>query len=281
MQIGRVTVDSVLDGYMAIGREIEYPDMAASRWEPWVHLLGNDGKDVVNQLGGYLVRSDDYVALIDTGFGPSKVENWHAGELLNSLAALGITPEDITDVFFTHLHFDHIGWASVDGKPVFPHANYRCHVRDWEHFVSVGHAERIEESGFPDEMSAENKLRPIEHLLKTWPGTGEILPGLSAWATPGHSPGTTVIRLDSEGESALFIGDVAHHQAELCEPDWQGVADDDVALARQSRQAVAQSLAETGIPFVAAHFRDFEWGNVIADGSKFGWAQVQETVESK
>ncbi|CAN5200155.1 MBL fold metallo-hydrolase [soil metagenome] len=270
MRIGKFTVEPVLDGYANFGVDIEYPEMAASRWEPWRHLLA-DGTDVVNQLGGYLVRSDDFLALIDLGFGPSKVEYWHAGEFLNSLEALGVKPEEITDIFFTHLHFDHIGWASVDGKPVFPNATYRCHEADWQHFVSVGHEERPEESGYPEEMSAKNKLGPVSGQIALWSESGPVLPGLSVWATPGHSPGTTVVKIESEGESAFFIGDVAHHQAELVEPDWQGVADDDIYLARQSRQAVARELATTGTPFLAAHFRDFEWGNVVETESGLTW----------
>ena len=59
------------------------------------------------------------------------------GHLLESLAGIGVTPDDVTDVLFTHLHFDHIGWATVDGVPTFPKATYRCDVRDWDHFYGT------------------------------------------------------------------------------------------------------------------------------------------------
>jgi len=59
---------------------------------------------------------------------------FQGGAMLNNLAALGVQPEQVTDVIFTHLHFDHVGWASADGVRVFPNAVYRCDARDWEHF---------------------------------------------------------------------------------------------------------------------------------------------------
>ena len=47
----------------------------------------------------------------------------------------GVQPDDVTDVLFTHLHFDHVGWATQQGRVVFPNATYRCDERDWAHFV--------------------------------------------------------------------------------------------------------------------------------------------------
>jgi glyoxylase-like metal-dependent hydrolase (beta-lactamase superfamily II) len=55
--------------------------------------------------------------------------------LLRSLASYGYLPEDITDVVFTHLHMDHIGWASKRGEVTFPNATYRCDAADWQYWV--------------------------------------------------------------------------------------------------------------------------------------------------
>ena len=51
-----------------------------------------------------------------------------------SACALGLAPADITDVVLTHLHFDHIGWASVDRTPYFPNASYWIAQDDLDHF---------------------------------------------------------------------------------------------------------------------------------------------------
>lgn len=275
MKVGKFTVDTVYDGQLVIAKELEYPEMSDDRWEPYRHLL-IDGTKVINHLGGYLVRGNGFTALIDVGFGPADVPEaggikWEAGEFLNSLRALGVEPEDVTDVLFSHLHFDHIGWASVEGKSAFPNATFHCDQADWDHFTSPDHVDNPEEAVFPLEMRPKNKLAPVKGQLQTWNQSGELLPGLSVIQTPGHSPGTSIFKIESEGEGAYFIGDVAHHQAELVEADWQGVSDFDIPLGRKARHDVASLLADTGAPFVAAHFKDFTWGKVVRTSDGFAW----------
>jgi glyoxylase-like metal-dependent hydrolase (beta-lactamase superfamily II) len=283
VQIGDVTVDAVLDGEFALDRAIPYPGVAADRWAAYEHLL-RDGVQVVNQLGGYLIRSDDRVVLVDLGFGPTQVPTWKSGEFLNSLKQLDITPGDVTDVLFTHLHFDHIGWAAIDGDPVFPSATHRCHERDWAYFTSADHVDMAElfgpEAGlteFPAQMRTESKLGAISHLVERWSGRMTILPGLEVLECPGHTPGTTAILLSSEGESAMFIGDIAHHQAELVEPDWAFAADMAPDEAQSSRRGLLPELADKGPVIAGAHFRDFALGRVVRTGMGFGWAPIDGT----
>jgi glyoxylase-like metal-dependent hydrolase (beta-lactamase superfamily II) len=278
MKVGALTVDAVRDGGFLCPVDFEYPDVEASRWEPYRDLLA-DGTNVVNQFGGFLVRGAGYVALIDLGFGPAKVPDWKSGELLDSLAELGVKPEDVTDVLFTHLHFDHIGWASVGGKPTFINATYRCHAKDWPHFMD-GYEPRPEELTFPEEMLPKNKLAPVADRMETWSGAAEVLPGIHVLETPGHSPGHCCFRITSESEAVILAGDIAHHQAELVEPDWQGVADEDEELARRSRRNLAEHLAATGTPFVPAHFRDFEWGRLTRTDAGLAWEPIVAVAAS-
>ncbi|CAN5191837.1 MBL fold metallo-hydrolase [soil metagenome] len=280
MQIGDYTVDAVHDGEFALDRSIPYPDVSAEQWEPYEHLL-RDRKQVVNQLGGYLVRGGDTVALVDLGFGPTQVPTWESGAFLDSLSALGVTPADVTDVFFTHLHFDHIGWAAVNGDPVFPNAVHRCHARDWEHFRSDDHEDVAALLGpgadvFPDEMKAPRKLEPIAHLMQTWTGSTTIRPGFDVVEYPGHTPGTSVVSLTSRGQGAMFIGDIAHHQAELLEPDIHFIADMDPGQASRSQDELVGLLAETGTAFAGAHFLDFAWGRVERASTGYTWVPLAE-----
>src|SRR3954470_12467746 len=157
MQIGEIRVDAVIDGIARAvpseayrwgvgegsGRGLEDAD-----WEPHRGLLADDGM-LEMALGGFLLRSGDRVILVDAGIGVFDRGVFKGGAMLDNLAALGVSPEDVTDVVFTHLHFDHTGWATVDGRPVFGRATYRCDVEDWAHFV-------------PDDERATRKLAPLE-----------------------------------------------------------------------------------------------------------------------
>lgn len=279
MLIGSTTIDAVLDGEFALDRDVPYPDVPEQTWTPYESTL-RDGRLVVNQLGGYLLRGDDYLALVDLGLGPTQVPTWSSGRFLDSLLALGVKPDDVTDVFFTHLHFDHIGWAAVDGSPVFPHAVHRCHRRDWDYFTTefvdnplmFGPEAGLDE--WPAEMATHGKLKAIEHLVEFWDGSATLPHGISVLEFPGHTPGTTAIEVSSGGESALLIGDIAHHQAELVEPDLHFIVDMAPEESASSQAKLLGQFADTGTPIAGAHFRGFEWGTVVRRDHGYAWSPL-------
>jgi glyoxylase-like metal-dependent hydrolase (beta-lactamase superfamily II) len=127
---------------------------------------------------------------------------------------------------------------------------------------------------FPAEMRTRAKLGAISHLVERWSGRMPILPGLEVVECPGHTPGTTAIRLTAEGESVMFIGDIAHHQAELVEPDWAFAADMDPDQAQSSRGELLPELADHRPVIAGAHFRDFVMGRVMRSGSGFAWVSL-------
>lgn len=81
--------------------------------------------------GGYLLRAGERVVLVDAGLGEYEDEQRHGGRFIGSLRELGVTPAEVTDVVFTHLHWDHFGWATRQGEVVFSSATYRVHRADW------------------------------------------------------------------------------------------------------------------------------------------------------
>ena len=114
----------------------------------------------------------------------------------------------MTDVLFTHLHFDHIGWASVDGVPTFPNATYRCDRRDWDHFVGSDDAATAASSGRSRTASSRGTA------------TSSIAPGVDARLCAGHTPGARSIVLSSGDQRALLLGDVVHCAVELLDDEW-------------------------------------------------------------
>jgi glyoxylase-like metal-dependent hydrolase (beta-lactamase superfamily II) len=135
VKVGEIEVLPVMDGAMRVPVTLAYIGTTEEDWAPHRGLLDENGL-LEMALGGFLVRTGDRVALIDAGIGAeSPTPFMTGGQLLDSLATHGVAPGDVTDVIFTHLHFDHIGWATLKGEIVFPNATYRCDERDWEYFV--------------------------------------------------------------------------------------------------------------------------------------------------
>ena len=149
MRVGALTVDPVYDGYGdQVARDILHVPGQPDAWEKCGHYV-DDAGNIQLICGGYLLRSGERVVLIDAGLGEYEDEQWHGGQFLDSLRGLGVTPAEVTDVVFTHLHWDHVGWATRKGEIVFGNATYRVHRADWAHFVEAPTPTRRIRASFP------------------------------------------------------------------------------------------------------------------------------------
>jgi glyoxylase-like metal-dependent hydrolase (beta-lactamase superfamily II) len=253
VKVGAIEIHPVHDG---TGREqaaevLTRPGVPDA-WSCHADLLDEHGTLHLD-LGGFLVRTGDRVVLVDAGVGTIDNGKYSGGGFLDSLRALGVAPGDVTDVVFTHLHFDHVGWATKKGEIVFPNATYRVHAADWAQFVEAADAE----------PGAVRKLSPLAGRLETFTADGALAPGLSARHTPGHTPGSTVYVVADGGERALLLGDVVHSVVELGERDWEAVFDVDPVAARAVRNTIADEVADSADLVVGAHFPGLRFGRVV------------------
>ena len=262
MQIGDLVVEPIFDGTMRMP-VTAFKGTTVEQWAPHQRFLDADGR-LEFALGGFLVRAPaDRLVLVDAGIGPRSglamggAGDYRGGALLDNLAARGVRPADVTDVVFTHLHFDHVGWASQDGTPVFPQATYRCDTRDWQHFRD---SERVQPI-----------LAPIEDHLATWDGSGPLCPGLDTMAAPGHTPGSTILVLSSGTARGLLLGDVVHCPVELLDDEWSGLGDVDPELAQRTRNALAREIEGTETPVAAAHFPGMVFGRLLKANGRRAW----------
>jgi glyoxylase-like metal-dependent hydrolase (beta-lactamase superfamily II) len=264
MNIGDLVVEPIYDGVMRAPATVFFAGTTGEQWAPHQQFLEPDGM-IRFDLGGYLVRgAGDRVVLVDAGIGPRSglIRNgagkFEGGALLNSLAAHRVRADDVTDVVFTHLHFDHIGWATHDGAVVFPNATLRCDVRDLEHFRN--NDERV----WPI-------VGPIAEQIKTWSGSGPLCPGIDVMSAPGHTPGSTIVVMSSGSARGMLLGDVVHCPVELVDEEWAGVGDVDPALAKRTRNALAREIEGKDTPVAAAHFPGLVFGRLLSANGKRNW----------
>jgi glyoxylase-like metal-dependent hydrolase (beta-lactamase superfamily II) len=262
LDVGALRIHPVIDGSATLpaAEALIYTGGREDPWAPHAEFLNPDGT-LELALGGFLVRSGTRTVLIDTGVG--RIDNgvFRGGAFLTSLAALGVTPEDVTDVVFTHLHFDHVGWATSQGAVVFTNAAYRCHAADWHHFVD----------GPSPEPGSVKKLSPLRDRLVPYDDDRPLLPGIDVRHAPGHTPGSTVVVISDAGERALLLGDAVHCPIELLEPDWEFVMDVDRALAARTREALARELEGSTVPAAGAHFPGMQFGRLLAGEGRRLW----------
>jgi glyoxylase-like metal-dependent hydrolase (beta-lactamase superfamily II) len=250
MKVGALAIEPVYDGAGYVpGRKVLTIPGRPDPWEKCGHYLDGDG-NLRLTFGGFLLRSGGRVALIDAGLGEFDEDGWSGGQFLDSLRGLGVASADVTDVVFTHLHWDHIGWASRNGEIVFPNATYRVHEADWAHFMEGPETDPI----------IAGPLIPVTERVKTFDRETTLLPGLDARPVPGHTPGSTIYVVSSEDERALLTGDVLHSPAQVTDSAWECVWDLDSAAARRVRAELTAAAADGPDVIAAAHF---PFGHVI------------------
>lgn len=256
MQIGALHVDPDGVGYF---EPEAFRGTTPEMWEQHRQFLTPEGK-VELAIGGFLIRGiGDRVVLVDNGIGETEPgSRFRGGKLMDSLAGYGVRAEDITDMVFTHLHRDHIGWNTREGINQFPNAIFRCDARDWTHFVG------------PD-LRVTPTLRPIESRLEIWDHSGPLLAGIDTQTAAGHTPGSTILVLSSGTARGLLLGDVVHCPVELFDDEWAGLGDVDPELAKRTRTALAREIEGSNVPVAAAHFPGMSFGRLLKAEGKRQW----------
>jgi glyoxylase-like metal-dependent hydrolase (beta-lactamase superfamily II) len=208
-----------------------FPDMPQEAWDRYRDELVPDhvGADGVVHVAfqTWLVRSGGRTILIDTGIGNDKtrpaVGAWDHLKLgyLDSLSGAGVKPEDVDLVVNTHLHVDHVGWNTrlVDGEwiPTFPNATYLMPKIDFEYWDPANNPNIV---GGVNENVFEDSIAPVHAAgqVQLWEGSHAIDADLRLEAAPGHTPGSSVVKLESGTERALFAGDLFHTPLRIMYP---------------------------------------------------------------
>ena len=262
MKVGALEIVPLLDGSARLPAErlLRFTGGRDDPWGPHRDLLGPDGMLHI-PLGGFLVRSGERVVLVDTGVGRVDTGTYRGGGFVDSLAAAGVSPGEVTDVVLTHLHFDHVGWTTQKGAIVFEHATYRCHPADWDHFVA----------GPASEEGSIRKLSPLADRLEPFAGDTDLAPGVSVRHAPGHTPGSAIVVISHGDERAMLLGDVVHCPVELEEDEWEAIVDVDPALGARTREALARELEGTGVPVAGAHFPGMRFGRLLSGSGQRRW----------
>ncbi len=216
-----------------------------------------------------LIDTGDRLVLIDTGQASVVVsEPFNAGKLLNTLALLGIDVSDVTDVILTHFHPDHIAAVSDGTSATFPNATY--HIEDAELEFLAQDATGTPIEGFVG--LANNVLQPIKDAdqLSPFSGETELISGIQAVPSYGHTPGHTALMFNSNGNELFHMVDTANHWVlSLAHPEWVFGFDTIPEMAAETRRNNLERAASSGMQVFGYHFPFPGLGYVDTDGDGF------------
>ena len=224
-----------------------------------------------------VLRYDGRVVLFDTGVGSDAVYGWqHSGILLNSMAAAGIEPSEVTHVLLTHAHSDHAwGLVNADGAKQFSRAQVYVPRADFDFWTDET---RMAQGGFTADYiaGARRNLLPYLDQMTLFEPDAELLPSVFAISTPGHSPGHVSYIIGSGPDRHIFVGDVLHtSNLQMANPNWPFAYDQDSVQAVQTRKAVLDLAATEGMTLIGYHFDFPGLGRMAHDGAAYQFTAIK------
>jgi glyoxylase-like metal-dependent hydrolase (beta-lactamase superfamily II) len=259
LDCGKYTLFVIEDGYYWRDPKTYYAEATEHDWR--FHPR-NEARQVRLNFGCYLITDGDRTVMVDAGMGepPSTAPpGFVTGLMPEAVDALGVARDSVETVIYSHMHYDHIGGSrDSEGNPIFPLANHVFHTKEWDHWSTLdsdaGQATRRVIQPYVDNDRIE--------LLS---GDTEILPGITAVESFGHTPGHLTVSIMSSGTRTLIGGDVSNHPFQVEHPHWSLPVDNDPVMAGKTRDRVFEEIRDTGTTFLGGHYPMPGIGKIVTD----------------
>jgi glyoxylase-like metal-dependent hydrolase (beta-lactamase superfamily II) len=249
IKVGNAEITALVDMPAVFPLGMVFADVPREAWKPYEALYPESfsGDGLRTNFQSFIVRSPAGNVMVDCGAGPGPIDmlGGARGQLMDRMGEAGIDFNSISAVVFTHLHFDHTGWAMRDGRALCPNATYYAPEADW---AMLGRAE----AGF----TTVEALKPLldSGKLQLISGEKQVTPEMTTLPTPGHTPGHQSIVISSAGQRAFIAGDIAATQAILDQVEWVFGFDGNPQQAIETRRRVVERLLADGSIAAFGHF---------------------------
>ena len=228
---------------------------------------------VETSFNAFLINTGDKLVLIDTGAGA--LMGQPPGQVVQNLKAAGYQPDQVDEIYLTHMHLDHVGGLmAADQQRAFPNAIVRADRHEAEHWLSAAKLEAAAadaKAGFKDAMASVDPYVEAGRF-KPFDGATELVAGIKSIPEPGHTPGHTGYMVESKGQRLLVWGDIIHVGAvQFGDPAVTISFDSDSAAAERSRKAALEQAAKQREWIAGAHLSFPGIGHVRAQGKGYVW----------
>jgi len=223
-------------------------------------------------VNAYLINTGSKLVLVDTGagslFGPT------LGKLVANLKASGYQPDEVDEVYITHLHPDHVGGLMAGDSMAFPKAIVRADRHDADYWLNKAAIATARESDRPFFEGAMKSLKPYSAAgrFKTFDGNTQLVPGISAVPARGHTLGHTTYVVESKGQKLLLWGDLIHVAAvQFADPSITIEFDTDPRAAAIQRKKAFADAAKQGYWVAGAHLPFPGIGHLRSEGKGYSF----------
>lgn len=213
---------------------------------------------IILRVQVFVIEAAGRTILVDGGIGDGKERparpSWHRRQT-DFLARLGVAPDAVDTLLFTHLHADHVGWATrlEDGRwvPSFPRARHLVAAREYAHWAAEDAKAPVGHGSFRDSVLPLAEAGLLDQVAEDH----APFPGLRFRPLPGHSPGQVGIELQGARRRLLIAADAVHHPLQVLAPEVVSRFCSDPARAVATRRALLEEAAAEGLELVPHHAR--------------------------
>lgn len=269
LAVGDAVLTSVSDGNLVLPLNFSYPDAPQDELIALLQANGLPTDSLMPDCNVPILKSGDRLIMFDVGAGPNFMPS--AGSLLDNMGDAGFDPADVTDVVFTHAHPDHL-WGLIDDfdEIVFPNARFYMGRAEWDFWRDPGTVDAMPEARKTFAVGAQNRLAYLEDMINLFEPGAEVLPGVEAVDTSGHTPGHMSFMLHGGSEPVLVAGDAILHFAVSFEhPSWPSGSDQDPEMGIATRKKLLDRLAADKALLSAYHLPTPGEGRVERNGSVY------------
>lgn len=274
LSFGSATLTTVSDGSLMLPGEFIFEPMPKDELAPILTEFDLSADRLTPECNLALYRDGTNTVLFDVGSGPDFMPT--AGTIVDSLDALGVAAEDVTHVVFTHAHPDHI-WGLLDefDDPLFYEATYMMGRAEWDYWWNPETVNSIGEARAAFAVGAKRRMEAIEDAVVLFDDGDEVLPGIAALSSPGHTPGHMAFEVRNGSEAALIVGDaIGNHHVAFRKPSWESGSDQDAARAVETRKMLFDRLTSEKMAIIGFHLPGGGLGRVDRDGDGYRFVGV-------
>jgi glyoxylase-like metal-dependent hydrolase (beta-lactamase superfamily II) len=249
---GAFEVTVVSDGHLVLPTAFLAPSAPQAERAALLQAAGQTAEQYQSPTNMTLIRTANDLILVDMGSGDRFMPT--AGKVWDNLKSAGIDKSKITKVIFTHGHPDHL-WGAVDELDdlVLPDATFYVGAPEWDFWQGDDAVRGLpaERAGFV--TGARRNYAAIKSTVKMFKPGDDIVTGLRAIATPGHTQGHMSLEL-AGGEGLIVGGDVLTHPLiSFAHPEWKPTADHVPDLAIDTRKRLLDRLAADRSKLIGFH----------------------------
>ncbi len=271
IKAGRFKVTTLSDGYLTLPTTMVAPETEAAAREKALAAAGQSGTNYRSPLNVTLLESEKEKILLDAGAGTRFMQS--AGKLEEALMDKGLEPDQITHVVFTHAHPDHL-WGTINDfdEIAFPSASFHISEAEWNFWMADDVLTKLDEQRKVFAIGAQRNLKAIKERISTFKPGAELVAGLRAIDTSGHTPGHVSFEVGDRRSLMAVLGDALTHPVVSFEyPDWQPAMDQEPDKAVATRKRLLDRLATDKHQLIGYHLPEPGLGRVARKGQGFAF----------